>query len=356
MKIENIDIEATIEKAQAVIRQDKQMSAGTKSMFEILILVITLLANRLNLNSKNSRKPPSTDPNRKKKPQPKTGKNKGGQKGHIGTTLQKVDDPDVITPIKIDRRTLPAGQFRDVGYQARQVFDIDISRVVTEYRAQVLEDENGHRYVAPFPDGVTKAVQYGNGIKAHAVYLSQFQLIPYNRVGDYFSDQLHIPISEGSIFNFNKQAYEALDRFEAIAKQQLRTSAVVHADETGINKGGERFWLHCVSNLFWTLYYPHERRGGEAFNAMGVLPHFYGILCHDHWKPYYRLDCSHALCNAHHLRELTRAWEQDHQQWANDMKALLEKINARVNDAGGALSAQQAGQYRSQYRNLIKKG
>ena len=48
MKIENIDIEAAIEKARAVIREDKQMSAGTKSIVEILILVITLLANRLN--------------------------------------------------------------------------------------------------------------------------------------------------------------------------------------------------------------------------------------------------------------------------------------------------------------------
>ena len=82
MKIENIDIQATIEKAQTIIRDDKHMSAGTKSMFEILILVITLLANRLNLNSTNSSKPPSTDPNRKKKPKPKTSRKKGGQKGH----------------------------------------------------------------------------------------------------------------------------------------------------------------------------------------------------------------------------------------------------------------------------------
>ena len=356
MKIENIDIQATIEKAQAIIGDDKHMSAGTKSIVEILILVITLLANRLNLNSANSSKPPSSDPNRKKKPKSKTGRKKGGQKGHIGTTLEKVDDPDIIEPIPIDRRTLPAGQYHEVGYQARQVFDIDISRVVTEYRAQVLEDDSGKRYVAPFPQGVSKAVQYGAGIKAHAVYLSQFQLIPYNRVGDYFADQLHIPISEGSIFNFNKQAYKALDAFEAIAKEQISTSAVAHADETGINKSGDRFWLHCVSNEFWTLYYPHEKRGIEAFEAMGVLPGFGGILCHDHWKPYYRLDCTHALCNAHHLRELTRAWEQDGQQWANDMKELLEKINAKVNDAGGAFKAQQAARYRSQYRKLIKKG
>ena len=59
---------------------------------------------------------------------------------------------------------------------------------------------------------------------------------------------------EGSIFNFNKQAYETLDAFETIAKEQLKTSAVAHADETGIHKCCDRFWLHCVSNNSWTLY------------------------------------------------------------------------------------------------------
>ena len=115
MKIDNIDIQATIEKAQSIIRDDKQMSTGTKSIIEILILVITLLANRLNLNSTNSSKPPSADPDRKKKPKPKTGRKKGGQNGHVGTTLKKVDDPDIIEPIPIDRRTLPVGQYHEAG-------------------------------------------------------------------------------------------------------------------------------------------------------------------------------------------------------------------------------------------------
>ena len=96
MKIENIDIEATIEKAQRFVREDKALSAATKSMFEILILIITLLANRLNLNSTNSSKPPSSDPNRKKQPRGKAGNKAGGQKGHVGATLKKVDDPDKI--------------------------------------------------------------------------------------------------------------------------------------------------------------------------------------------------------------------------------------------------------------------
>jgi transposase len=134
MTIDSIDIQATIEKAQAVIGEDTKMSAGTKSMFGILILVITLLANRLNLNSTNSSKPPSSDPNRKKRPKPKSSRKKGGQKGPVGTTLQKVDDPDIIEPIPIDRRALPTGRYHEVQYESRQVFDVDMSRVVTEYR------------------------------------------------------------------------------------------------------------------------------------------------------------------------------------------------------------------------------
>jgi len=248
VKIENIDVEATIEKARQLVEEDKNLSAATKSMFEIMVLIITLLANRLNLNSTNSSKPPSSDPNRKKKPNKKTGNKPGAQKGHVGTTLKKVDDPDKIEVIKVDRSKLPAGQYRHVCFEARQVFDIDISRVVTEYRAEVIEDANGKQFVADFPGNVTKAVQYGAGIKAHSVYMSQYQLIPYNRIQDYFADQLQIPLSEGSIFNFNMEAFRLLADFEVKAKAELAASDQAHADETGINVGGKRHWLHCVSN------------------------------------------------------------------------------------------------------------
>ena len=356
MKIENIDIEATIKKVQVLVREDKQLSAATKSMFEILILIITLLTNRLNLNSTNSSKPPSSDPNRKKRPKNKTGKKAGGQKGHVGTTLKKVDDPDKVELIKIDRSQLPVGRYRQVGFESRQVFDIDISRVVTEYRVQILEDDKGNRFVAPFPKGVTKAVQYGTGLKAHSVYMSQFQLVPYNRIQDYFADQLHIPISEGSIFNFNKEAFGFLADFENRATNELAASDLAHADETGINIGGKRHWLHCVSNDCWTLYYPHEKRGTIAMNDMGILSRFKGILCHDHWKPYYKFDCTHVLCNAHHLRELERAWEQDGQKWAQKLKNLLETINRKVTEAGGALDARESQKYRLKYRALLKQG
>ena len=205
---------------------------------------------------------------------------------------------------------------------------------MTEYLAQILENEKGDRFVASFPEGVSKAVQYRTGVKAHSVYMSQFQLIPYNRIQDYFADQLHMPVSEESIFNFNQEAFELLADFENGGKNELAASDMAHADETGINIGGKRLWLHCVSNNDRTFYGPHKKRGSIAMNDMGILPQFKGTLCHDHWKPYYKFDCTHALCNAHHLRELTRAFEQDGQQWANKLKNLLETINRKVTDAG----------------------
>lgn len=356
MTIENVNIADTLKGVEKLLEQEKDLSPASRAMFEVLILVITLLANRLGLNSKNSSKPPSTDPNRQKTPKKNTGKKIGGQEGHQGKTLQKVEDPDITKIIKLDRRTLPRADYKEVGYESRQVFDIDISRIVTEYQAQILEDENGKRFIAPFPDDVKKAVQYGKNIKAHSVYMSQFQLIPYNRIQDYFQDQLQIPISTGTLFNFNKEAHGLLERFEQRAKSELAKSPLVHADETGININGKRLWLHSASSLKWTFFAAHQKRGKEAMDDIGILPFFTGTLCHDHWKPYYKYTCSHSLCNAHHLRELTRAWEQDGQHWAKQMKALLEKINRAVNDAGGALCAKEGEQYRRKYRAILKEG
>ena len=355
MTIESINIDTTLKRVEDLLKEDKDLSPGTKSLLEILVLIITLMANRLNLNSKNSSKPPASDPNRKKTNKKNSGKKPGGQKGHIGKTLEKVKLPDKVKVIKLDRAKLPPGEYTDLGYESRQVFDIDISRIVTEYQAQILEDMNGKRFTAPFPQGVTKAVQYGASLKAHSVYMSQFQLIPYDRIKDYFADQLGIPVSAGSIFNFNKEAFGLLEDFDELVKNKLTGSALVHSDETGINVNGKRFWLHSASNLFWTYFSSHEKRGTEAMNAIGILPNFKGILCHDHWKPYYRYDCTHALCNAHHIRELTRAWEQDGQQWAQKLQGLLEEINREVNNVGGSLSASEAAKHRQRYRFILKE-
>ena len=79
----------------------------------------------------------------------------------------------------------------------------------------------GKQFVAEFPDYVKTDMQYGYRVKSHAVYLSQFQFLPYARAQSYFEEKMNIPISTGSIFNFNKDAYLLLDQFDAKAKSKL---------------------------------------------------------------------------------------------------------------------------------------
>ncbi len=358
MALSDINVSDALDSARGELAQAHDVSPALKASMELLIVIVSLLSNQLGLNSRNSSKPPSTDQNREKKSRAKSGRKPGGQPGHDGKTLEPFADPDEIQDLRIDRRTLPRGLYRDVGFEARQVVDIDIGLRATEYRAQVLIDEAGQRFVAEFPAKVTRPVQYGDSIRAHAVYLSQYQLLPYKRIADYFQDQLGIPLSEGSICNFNVEAAKlvASGGAEAVIRQRLRDSAVLHADETGINIGGQRHWLHVASNAAWTWFFPHRQRGGEAIADAGILPAFAGILCHDHWKPYYALPCQHALCNAHHLRELERAWEQDGQAWAKAMQDLLQTINQAVKDAGGALPTGEAEKFRKAYRNLLTQG
>lgn len=361
MVIEKLDISETLEKAKRLLREEKEISPAIAAIMEVLILLVTLLAGRLGRNSRNSSIPPSQDPNRarKKKAPGEVQKRKpGGQEKHEGVTLEKTETPDAIEEIVIDRRTIPAGRrYQQAGYESRQVVDLSVKVHVTEYRAEVLEDEFGKRYVAQFPKGVTKAVQYGGGVKAESVYLSQFQLVPLARVQEHFSDQMGLPLSKGSVSNFNQEAYEQLVVFEVWAKQQLLSSPLNHADETGINIGGKKAWLHTLSNDKVTLYHADQRRGKEAMDRMGVLPYYRGRLCHDHWKPYYQYDeITHVLCNAHHLRELQRAIDDDKQSWAVTLKALLLEINDAVEAAGGCLPETTIADYQKKYRAILKDG
>ncbi len=290
MKIENIDVNKTLDSARKLLEEDKNISPSLRAVFEVLLVIITLFMNRFNLNSKNSSKPPSKDPNREKRSKENLlGKKPGGQKGHAGNNLRPVENPDEIIIIPVDKKVLPKGEYQDVGYDVRQVINI-------------------------------------------------------------------ISVSSGSIFNFNKEAYNLLERFDGTVKLKLIAAAVMHVDETGINVNGKNAWIHLAANELWTYFFPHKKRGSIAMDEIGILPLFQGTLIHDHWKPYFIYQCIHALCNAHHLRELQRAYEQDNQKWALDMRVLLIEINNATKDADGSLPGNIANEYCEKYRAIIAAG
>lgn len=359
MKLEKLNISETLNDARKLLEQEKHISPALKAIIELLFTIISLFAGRLSKTSRNSSKPPSTDPNRDKKNKNKDTKNKpGGQLGRKGVNLEPIAEPDKIVLLTLDKRLLPPGTYKDVGFETRQVIELEISRIVIEYQAQILENEKGKRYVAEFPESISRPIQYGQSIKSHSVYLSQFQLLPYERVADYFGNELQIPISVGSLFNFNQEAFNKLEAFDFLAKEKLCSASLVHADETSINVNGKRLWLHTASNDLWTYFSPHEKRGTEAMDAIGILPQFQGVLVHDHWKPYYTYtDCRHALCNAHHVRELQWVIDNHSYEWPKKIQDLLLEINKAVHASEGAfLDKQQAAIYRELYKSFLASG
>lgn len=274
MTLSEIDISAALREAKALSGGDKTVPASVRAVLSLLVMIVELLLQRLNVNSRTSSVAASQDPHRprgRKVAGVRRKRKPGGQPGHKGETIERIAHPDAVEYLDIDRRTLPKGhEYTRLEDEVRQVIDILITRKVTEYRAEALEDERGKQYCAQFPGTVTRPVQFGASVKAEAVYLSAYQLLPFNRVEEFFRDQAGINLSAGTLHNFRQEAYDALEKFEEIARQQLVQAPIAHFDETGVNISGKLAWLHSASSATWTLYGVHEKRGKEGIDSFLV--------------------------------------------------------------------------------------
>ncbi len=239
MASRKVIVSQTIDSARLALKKDESLSVSARTVISSLVDIVSMLSASLGLNSSNSSKPPSSDPNRIRRTRTAKGKKRkaGGQKGHKGSRLEPVANPTVVEIIEIDRRTLPQGKWEPAGFDKRQVIDVEVSFTVTEYQAEVLKNERGQEWVADFPEGVTEPAQYGVGVKATSVYLSQFQLIPQARVQDLLETQFGLSVTKGSVNNFNILAARTLRDwdFEGWLQTKLIHSPVLHADETGTN-------------------------------------------------------------------------------------------------------------------------
>ena len=331
MKIpKSIDISGNLSRARALLAPEKTIDADSlKSVMSMLVTIIELLLSIMGANSKNSSVSPSQDPNRPKPPKVgKSDKKPGGQPGRKGVTLTQVPEPNEIVEVNVDLGQLAPGPFKELPREKRQVFDIQMNVHVTEYHVQVIRDAKGHIHKANCP--VEGAVQYGSSVRGLACYLSNFQLVPVERIVDFFEHQIGLPLSAGTVVNINTEAAAALCEFERTAKQELIASPVLHADETGINLSGKNAWLHSASTQSWSLFCPSLKRGAEAIEHIGIIPQYRGVLVHDHWASYFKYSCIHAVCGAHLVRELTRVVEQSQNSWAKDMIEHLYLMKTEV--------------------------
>jgi len=316
-------------------------------------------------NSTNSSKPPSTDTFVPRKNRRVKGvRPVGGQKGHPGHTLEMVDNPDKTHTSKVTKCEGCGASLKDVPVidtERRQVFDIPPQKVVViEHQAEHKQCPHcGCHNRGKFPEGVEYSVQYGQALKTLMVYLSVFQLIPYERICVFFSDVFGLSVSKATIANALKTCNDSLADYDKIIQQALCRASVLHVDETGFRVKKERRWLHVACTTLLTWYGHHKDRGKSATDALNILPAFKGVLVHDFWKTYLLYDCLHAICNAHLIRELTGISEEFGQIWSDQMKELILDIKKEVDSARlrlCLLSLNQIADFEARYAQIIEQG
>lgn len=302
--------------------------------------VLQELQARLAKSSRNSSKPPSSDGYGKVKRtaslRQSGDKPNGGQPGHDGQTLQASAHPDRVETHAVShcaqcQRSL--AELVAAGYEERQVFEIPAIRIeVTAHRAEIKVCPTcGRASKGTFPASVTQAVQYGPVVKTWAAYFTNQHHIAVERTTEIFADLVQHRVSEATVLTASAQLEQCIAPATEAVKAMLRAAEVLHVDESGLQVRGKLHWLHVASTARLTSYEVHTKRGHEAMEDAGILGAFTGTAVHDHWKPYFTYDeCNHALCNAHHLRELRFIEQQYHQPWAKAMAALLCEIKAAV--------------------------
>lgn len=326
------------------------------------------LENNQKRDSSNSSKPPSTDTRRVQHTQSlrtKSGKKPGGQPGHPGQTLCLSATPDKIIIHHLKQcnccgKNLNGSVVAD--YECRQVFDIPpIKMLVTEHKSEIKTCP--HCSVvssAAFPDSVSQPVQYGTNVQQMAVYFTHYQLLPYQRTAQIFKDLFAHSLSSSFLVTNNQRCALNVQPFIEDLKVKLLDEPVLHADETGFYFEGNRNWLHTISTEQHSYYAVHTKRGIEAMQGIGILPHYEGTLVHDFWKSYHDFGCNHGLCNVHHLRDLTFCHEIEQSEWAARAKQLLldvhEKVQAAKDAGAGALSKSQLQYWSRKYDDLVSEG
>ena len=118
--------------------------------------------------------------------------------------------------------------------------------------------------------------------------------------------------------------------------------------------------LNVASTSHLTHYGIHAKRGSDAAEEIGILPHFKGTLVHDHLKSYFKYGISHSLCNAHHLRELTFIQERYDCRWAKEMESFLLKTKNRVEahyqETGEPLPEKFLKRMYNKYKKIVCEG
>ncbi len=333
------------------------------------------LRQRSGKNSGNSSRPPSSDgyakPNadRKRSLREQSGRKPGAQKGHEGNGLKKVAADETVT-----HNHYPSGCMKCENFSAC----VSLMKCMTTghvYETRTVVTDNEHKVysiVCPkmkrmlssvMPEGVKSSQQYGYGIKAAVIDIWATGITSIKRLADLAEERTGIRISEGTIAKTIADFAVSCDKALGSVRKYLMKSIVKGADETGMRTNGTLYWLHTVCNEKATYLYADKKRGFDAINSNGLLTGAEGILVHDCWSSYFRLDnLEHAICLQHIQRELRGAAlrEKGHEEYFRRIEDFLLNMKKLKNDAiergEEALDADVLKNLRDEFTKLIDEG
>lgn len=347
-----------------------QQVEGLAQQLETQAAALKEVQARLGKTSANSSQPPSsagyTKPKRTASLRKPGHKPRGGQPGHRGDTLERVATPDRTAIHPVEACAQCGADLANIAvttHEERQVFDILAIRIeVTAHRAEVKTCPGcGAENRGEFPRDVTGPVQYGPAVKTWATYFQTQHFVPVERTAQIIEDFTGQRVAEATLMKAQRECAAAIAPATAAIQAQLRAAPVAHFDESGLRVAGKLRWLHGASTDALTDYTVHAQRGPAAMDAAGILPAFAGRAVHDHWKSYFTyVDSTHALCNAHHVRELKFIHEQYGQGWAETLAKLLVEMKTAVDtarDAGQpALPADTVVAFEQRYDEALEAG
>ncbi len=291
---------------------------------------IAELREKLNKNSRNSSKPPSSDGLAKPKSLRKTSGKKGAKPGHKGATLTFKKTPDVVV------KHMPAECTGCPHYaechkaasvvETRNVLDTSILVTVTAHQKACICCPKCHEVrQGEFPSNINAYVQYGDNLQGLAVALNTIGAVSLNRTSEILRGIFGIPITSATIASMVQNCAKKTGS----ALEQIRTGLLKsdqhHADETGFRTEGSLHWVHVLCNQLFTYLTISKKRGSEGMDDAGLLPQCSGMLTHDCWSPYWHYsEFTHNVCRAHLLRELQNVMDNHPEQtWARRFSDLL---------------------------------
>ena len=315
---------------QLTIEQElKKENAQLRAKMAALKEQIETLKQLLNLNSRNSSKPPSQD----QKPNRPSGQNRGGAKaGHQANQRQALPEERIDERKSCTADCCPkcgSEKLMSVGSaRFHQHIEMKDGRcIVTEYHREKYRcPKCGRRFSAELPAGVG-ASPYGPGFQSTVAMMTGRYHLSKRDVGSLFKELFAIPVSCGAVCKIEARLTKSLEApYQEIVDEVQRGAEVTHVDETGWRDRGRNHWIWLASTKVLSLFKIDQSRSRDARDRL-LGPLFTTPIVTDRYSAYTNLEAPHQYCLSHLIRNLRR-FEDSRGETGLLSREILKELHA----------------------------